>query len=181
MEDWNEKLITATRTGDSGALKLCLQNDADIDYQGVRGWTALMWAARRGHLEICKLLIDTGCKIDTTDVDGWTALMLAAMYGHLEICRLLIDTGCKIDTTNINGYTALHIAAQSGHLQTTRCLVEQGGASPLVTTHKGKTPYDVAAAVKLGQYREVMEYLQSVMSEKSSGVTAGQGMEGNFH
>ncbi|CAC5396083.1 unnamed protein product [Mytilus coruscus] len=145
MEDWNEKLITATRTGDSGALKLCLQNDADIDYQGVRGWTALMWAARRGHLEICKLLIDTGCKIDTTDVDGWTALMLAAMYGHLEICRLLIDTGCKIDTTN------------------------------------GKTPYDVAAAVKLGQYREVMEYLQSVMSEKSSGVTAGQGMEGNFH
>ncbi|XP_052096751.1 uncharacterized protein LOC127731935 isoform X4 [Mytilus californianus] len=177
MEDWNEKLLTAADTGDIEALKLSLQNDANIDFQGGIGRTALMFAARGGHLEICRLLIDTRCKIDTTDVGGWTALMMAASRGHLEICRLLIDTGCKIDTTDINGYTALHWGAQRGYLQTTRCLVEQGGASPLVTTRRGQTPYDLAAEWKRGQYKEVMEYLQTVMSEKSSGVTAGQGIK----
>ncbi|XP_052096699.1 death-associated protein kinase dapk-1-like [Mytilus californianus] len=112
-------------------------------------------------------------------VGGLTALMRAAMGGYLEICRLLIDTGCKIDTTDRDGYTALHIAALNGHLQITRCLVEVG-ASPLVTTHEGQTPYDLAAEYKSLQYKEVMEYLQSVMSEESSGVTGGQGMEGDM-
>ncbi|CAC5399254.1 RIPK4 [Mytilus coruscus] len=137
MEDWNNKLTTAAEKGDIEALKLSLQNGAEIDYQNVGGWTALMLAAREGYLEICRLLIDTGCKIDITGGGGETALMLAAMTGHLEICKLLIDTGCKIDITEkMDGYTALHLAAQYGHLQTTRCLVEQGGASPLVKSHK---------------------------------------------
>ncbi|XP_071143991.1 uncharacterized protein [Mytilus edulis] len=88
--------------------------------------------------------------------------MFAAEWGRLEVCRLLIDTGCKIDITHSDGSTALHYAAQGGHLQITRCLVEQGGASPLVTTRKGKTPYDLAAARKKRQCKEVMEYLEKM-------------------
>ncbi|XP_063399677.1 ankyrin repeat domain-containing protein 6-like [Mytilus trossulus] len=123
--------------------------------------------------------------------DGQTALMYAARYGHLEICRLLIDTGCKIVQFIrlvlmsvvgyvIDGYTALHYAAWNAYLLITRCLVEQG-ASPLVKSLEGQTPYDLAAKGMNGQYKEVMKYLQTVMSEKSSGVTAKQGREGNFY
>ncbi|XP_063408132.1 uncharacterized protein LOC134691514 [Mytilus trossulus] len=136
------------------------------------GWTALMLAAWGGHLEICRLLIDRRCKIDTTNGGGRTALMKAAMGGHLEICRLLIDRRCKIDTTSRNGRTALHYAAEEGYLQIARCLVGQGGASPFIKSHQGNTPYDVAAARRQRQYKEVMEYLQTVMSEKSSDVSA---------
>ncbi|XP_071143728.1 uncharacterized protein [Mytilus edulis] len=108
--------------------------------------------------------------------------MSAALGGHLEICRLLIDRGCKIDITDDrDGRTALHYAAKEGYLQITRCLVEQGGASPLIKSHKGETPYDLAAEEKNEQYKEVMQYLQTVMSEKSSGVTAGQGIEDPIH
>ncbi|XP_076084163.1 uncharacterized protein LOC143054953 [Mytilus galloprovincialis] len=88
--------------------------------------------------------------------------MKAARYGRLEVCRHLIDKGFKIDITDNRGYTALHCAAEEGYLQITRCLVEQGGASLLVTTHQGKTPYDLAAKEKKGQYKEVMEYLQEM-------------------
>ncbi|XP_076082645.1 uncharacterized protein LOC143053752 [Mytilus galloprovincialis] len=181
MESWNEKLNTAASDGDIEALKLCLQNGADIDYRDLFGETALMKAAEEGHLEICKLLIDRGCKINITSGYGQTALMFAVWGGHLEICRLLIDRGCKIDITEASGVTALHCAAQGGYLQITKCLVEQGGASPLITTRKGKTPYDLAATRKKRQYKAVMEYLQTVMSEKSSGVTAGQGIEDPIH
>ncbi|XP_076082641.1 putative ankyrin repeat protein RF_p14 [Mytilus galloprovincialis] len=68
MESWNKKLTTAAGDGDIEALKLCLQNGADIDYRDGGGQTALMRAANRGHLEICRLLIDRGCKMDTTTV-----------------------------------------------------------------------------------------------------------------
>ncbi|XP_076083989.1 uncharacterized protein LOC143054825 isoform X1 [Mytilus galloprovincialis] len=180
MENWNEKLLTAASKGDIEDVKICLENKADIDYDdGLGGRTALISAAYRGHLEICRLLIDRGCKIDITDGLGQTALMFAASGGHLEICRLLIDRGCKIDITNIDGETALHLAAEGGYLQITRCLVEQGGASPLIKTLQGKTPYDLAAAnLKFNpRYKELVEYLQTVMSEKSSSVTAGPKME----
>ncbi|XP_052096685.1 uncharacterized protein LOC127731862 isoform X2 [Mytilus californianus] len=178
MEDWNEKLIAAAQTGDLEDLRLCLQNDAEIDYQGDGGMTALMWAAEEGHLEITRSLLDSRCNTDITDEGGWMALIWAAREGHLETTRLLLDSRCNTDITDIiNGYTALHYAAEWGHLQITRCLVEQGGISPLVTTLEGQTPYDLAADQ---QYKEVMEYLQSVMSEESSGVTAGQGMEGDM-
>ncbi|XP_063419354.1 inversin-A-like [Mytilus trossulus] len=136
-----------------------------------------MWAAYGGHVEVCQLLLENRCNKDITDDGGLTALMWAAGKGRVEVSQLLLENRCKTDITSSDGYTALHLAAKWGHLQTTRCLVEQGGLSPLVKTHEGKTPYDLAAAGKKGHYKEVMEYLQTVMSEKSSGVNAGIGIE----
>ncbi|XP_052059490.1 death-associated protein kinase 1-like [Mytilus californianus] len=141
MENWNEKLITAANRGDVEALKLCLQNDADIDYQTGRGLTALMWAARGGHLEVTQLLLEKGCQKETTTDDG---------------------------------STALHFAAQYGYLQVTRCLAEEGGISPFVKTNRrGKTPYDLAAARLENDpsNKEVMEYLQSLMSKDGQDVS----------
>ncbi|CAG2199093.1 ARMS [Mytilus edulis] len=181
MEDWNEKLIEAAEKGRVEELKLCLANGANIDYQKVGGWTALMFAASEGHVEVCQLLLENRCNKDiTSNVGGWTALLFAALRGHVEACQLLLENRCNKDITNSDGYTALHLAAKWGHLQTTRCLVEQASISPLVKTHQGETPYDLAAAKKYWQNKEVMEYLQTVMSEKSSGVNAGIGIEGIF-
>ncbi|CAG2219331.1 NR1F4 [Mytilus edulis] len=143
----------------------------------VNGWTALMWAAMEGHVEVSQLLLENRCNKDITSYNGRTALMLAAMRGHVEVSRLLLENRCNKDITDRDGKTALHLAAEWGGLHVTRCLVEEGGISPFVKTHKGKTPYDLAAAGVFRPNKEVMEYLQTVMSEKSSGVTAGLGIE----
>ncbi|XP_063406214.1 kinase D-interacting substrate of 220 kDa-like [Mytilus trossulus] len=162
MEDWNEfqKFIEAAKNGRVEELKLCLANGANIDFKDYSGQTALMWAAWWGHVEVCQLLLENRCNKDITDVYGETALMWAASRGHVEVCRLLLENSCKTDITDRYGRTALHLAAEEGQLQTTRYLVEQGSISPLVKTHQGKTPYDLAASRKWGQYKEVMEYLQ---------------------
>ncbi|CAG2252932.1 unnamed protein product [Mytilus edulis] len=146
MEDWNKKLTTAAEDGDIEALKLCLQNGADIDNQDFIFITQHCPVYQTSFdvsciiPEIWRDSINEGCRGEDTwrsvdsslieDRYGETALMKAADGGHLEICRLLIDRGCKIDITDSDGYTALHYAAREGHLQITRCLVEQGGASP---------------------------------------------------
>ncbi|XP_063419348.1 uncharacterized protein LOC134702295 [Mytilus trossulus] len=162
MEDWNLKLIKAARDGSVEDLKLCIENGANIEFKA-SGWTALMFAAMEGHGEVCRLLLENRCNKDITDVRGWTALMSAASEGHVEVCQLLLENRCKTDITYVDGKTALHLAAEWGYLQTTRCLVEEGDISPLVKTHQGKTPYDLAAAGKNGQYKEVMEYLQTAV------------------
>ncbi|XP_063407826.1 inversin-like [Mytilus trossulus] len=153
-------LMLAARFGHVEVCRLLLENRCETDITSGGGWTALMLVARGGHVEVCRLLLENRCKTDITDVRGWTALMSAASEGHVEVCQLLLENRCKTDITYVDGKTALHLAAEWGYLQTTRCLVEEGDISPLVKTHQGKTPYDLAAAGKNGQYKEVMEYLQ---------------------
>ncbi|CAG2222426.1 ARMS [Mytilus edulis] len=170
-------LMLAARGGHVEVSRLLLENKCNKDITNVSGWTALMMAAIWGHVEVSRLLLENRCNKDITDDDGWTALMWAARGGHVEVSRLLLENRCNKDITNRDGRTALHLAAECGHLQTTRYLVEEGGISPFVKTHEGKTPYDLAATGEFGPNKEVMEYLQTVMSEKSSGVTAGLGIE----
>ncbi|XP_063406206.1 uncharacterized protein LOC134690160 [Mytilus trossulus] len=181
MENWNKKLIEAAEKGRVEELRLCLANGANIDSQKDDGLTALMVAARVGHVEVCQLLLENRCNKDITDdrgwtalmmaaskghvehSTGWTALMLAAIWGHVEVCQLLLENRCNKDITSSDGQTALHLAAKWGRLQTTRYLVEQASISPLVKTHQGKTPYDLATENKYGQNKEVMEYLQTAV------------------
>ncbi|XP_071144409.1 uncharacterized protein [Mytilus edulis] len=119
-----------------------------------------MLAAMEGHVEVSRLLLENRCNKDITSWDGWTALMYAARWGHVEVSRLLLENRCNKDITDINGRTALHLAADWGRLHVTRYLVEEGGISPFVKTHKGETPYDLAAVGVIGPNKKVMEYLQ---------------------
>ncbi|CAG2228377.1 unnamed protein product [Mytilus edulis] len=161
------KLITAARSGDIEAVKLCLQNAADIDYQDFNGWTALTSAAWEDTLRLYSCFLTEVSKRNQIKI--WeTALMLSAWRGHLEVTRLLLDRGVT-ETSNQynNGSTALHLAAEKGNLQVIRYLVEQASISPFVKTHQDKTPCDLAA-VKLKEcpsYKNVVDYLQSVMSK----------------
>ncbi|XP_063419404.1 uncharacterized protein LOC134702429 [Mytilus trossulus] len=145
----------------------------------VNGLTALMWAARFGHVEVCRLLLENRCKKDIRDRDGQTALMCAASEGHVEVCRLLLENRCKTDITDRDGQTALHLAAKWGRLQTTRYLVEQASISPLVKTHQGETPYDLAAA-EFWPNKEVMEYLQTAVLRTQESSMFGRGSYESF-
>ncbi|CAG2221101.1 unnamed protein product [Mytilus edulis] len=162
MESWNEKLTTAAWNGDTEALKLSLQNGADIDYQDEDGQTALMKAAWREDTwrSVVSSLIEDFIRQVLMSVvlfqrggetalmgcqeDGETALMRAASGGHLEICKLLIDTGCKIDITDLLGWTALMFAAQEGHLEICRLLIDRGCKID-ITNNSGYTALHYAA------------------------------------
>ncbi|VDI45785.1 Hypothetical predicted protein [Mytilus galloprovincialis] len=87
-------------------------------------------------------------------------LHTAAISGDIEASKFCLKIAADIDYQELDGKTALHFAAQNGHLQVTKYLVEVAGISHLVSTRKGETPYDLAGAKKVGQYKKVMKYLQ---------------------
>ncbi|XP_076083621.1 uncharacterized protein LOC143054483 isoform X1 [Mytilus galloprovincialis] len=172
--------MLAAREGHVEVSRLLLENRCNKDITSDSGKTALMWAALYGHVEVSRLLLENRCNKDITSVDGWTALMLAARGGHVEVSRLLLENKCNKDITDKDGKTALHLAAEWGELHVTRYLVEEGGISPFVKTHEGETPYDLAAAEKEGQYKEVMEYLQTAVLRMKESSMFGNGSYESF-
>lgn len=153
--------------GDEAAVKVLLDDGADIEdrgYHGRHGCTPLMIAAHDGHTGVCRLLVERGAAIDAV-VDhpgewdhGRTALMYACTRhapprpgtteGHPEICGLLLNAGADIhraQPANAGGYcgwTALHHAV-SFVRPTVVELMLQRGADPR-SDHGGVTALELA-------------------------------------
>ena len=66
-----------------------IKNCENINVQGDRGETALIWATHIGNEEIARLLIENGAKLDLPDKKGMTALMHAERNNRKEIINFL--------------------------------------------------------------------------------------------
>lgn len=74
-----------------------------VDYETIRGLTALSWACICGHLEVVALLLRHGASIDQqTGKEGKSPLVLCSSNGHNDLVMFLLQqimercvaTGC---------------------------------------------------------------------------------------
>jgi len=79
--------VTGGPTDDqmAAAVKLCLENGADIGVTDNTGMTALHHAAAKGSDAVVQLLADKGAKLDATDKRGRTALDVAMGLNGKEL------------------------------------------------------------------------------------------------
>jgi ankyrin repeat protein len=61
-------LILAANNGHLNAVKVMLENFADIEARSNDGRTPLIWASHWGHVDIVLYLIERGAQIDATDL-----------------------------------------------------------------------------------------------------------------
>ncbi len=96
-------------------MNILIENGININFQGIQGNTALMYASGWGVVtknpERAKILLDKGAKVDLQNKKGETALMLASYRGHVETAKLLLDRGAKLELKDANGRTALMTAS----------------------------------------------------------------------
>jgi len=69
--------MEASRRGHTGAVKLLIDNGADVNCMNSYGEIALIEASDNGHIEVVKLLIEAGADVNARD-HGTTALMEAS-------------------------------------------------------------------------------------------------------
>jgi ankyrin repeat protein len=91
-EDINLALIEASSEGNTGQVKMLLENGAEINKPSNNGNTALHLAGGRGHTETVVLLLENGAEINKPSNNGETALHLAGGRGHIEIVDLLVSS-----------------------------------------------------------------------------------------
>ena len=116
----------AVMRGDVAALRMLLQEAADVDAPQVDGATALHWAVHRGDVESAALLIEAGARVDATNRLGITPLYMAAVYGHAALADRLLRAGADALALGPNGETTVMLAARSGNPDVIRRLVEAG-------------------------------------------------------
>lgn len=102
-------LLESAAKGDLQGVKEALDNGADINGTGDKGYTALHWTASRGHSDCVQYLLEKGADCNKQDSAGNTALHVAAMHGCTESVRLLVKKADRTITNNAQ-QTALALA-----------------------------------------------------------------------
>jgi len=119
-------LMLAALADCADAVRLLLENGADVNLGDLTGFTALTYASESGGIETIRLLLDHGADVNAMSKFGWNALIWATEFGHEEAVRLLIDYGAEMDAIGFEGRTALAEAVLSYKNGIARLLIEHG-------------------------------------------------------
>jgi ankyrin repeat protein len=82
-------LLVATLMERKDAVKVLLDNGAEVDFRASDGRTPLILAAGKGNKEIVELLLKAGADASLTDQSGQTAEAVAAAKGFNDIAESL--------------------------------------------------------------------------------------------
>jgi ankyrin repeat protein len=168
----SDAFYVACRTGELAIAQLLLQHGADINAKGHFGATGLHWAAHNGHREVVRWLLEAGANPNLRDIKfhstpaGW-----AIENGHRDLVKQIVEHGAMVDVREAANYglvdrvrqlidedparvnepgewgTALHEAVFFGHREIVELLLSRG-ADPSITTCRGESAHDLAAARK---------------------------------
>ena len=148
------KLFIACGEGQVDAVRLLLDNGAEVDRANKNGSTPLHSACFKGHVDAAWLLLDKGAEVDRANENGLTPLMLACYKGHVELARLVLDKGAEVDRAAENGATPLGIAQKKGHSSIV-ALLEKSLPLPLAPPRLGQRQQsEDKCSICLGPYKE---------------------------
>ena len=136
-------LIEATLDNNIAEVYRLIENGANINYQEMNGYTALLFASRTNRREIAYILIQAGADINIRNSNGYTPLMLATIMNNLEIIDMLIQAGANLNIQdNIYGNTALIVAVEDNYTEIVKSLV-RGGADIYIENSEGLNAIDM--------------------------------------
>jgi ankyrin repeat protein len=89
-------LFYATSKNDTAALKILIQNGADVNQitkNHHNNSACITYASQEGYVSIIKILLDNNVNINFIGVHGCTPLRIAARNGQTDVVRFLIASG----------------------------------------------------------------------------------------
>jgi ankyrin repeat protein len=147
--------------GHADAVRTLLARGADPNGIGYHDGMPLGLAAWAGQVVCIHLLLDAGADISRGHAtNGESPLHHASIKNRIEAVATLLSRGADVNhrasqgggtelmpEPTLSGEIPLHMAAVGGSLELIRALLA-GGADPLLQTHRGETPRDLARRVQ---------------------------------
>ncbi|MDI9273485.1 ankyrin repeat domain-containing protein [Stenotrophomonas sp. PFBMAA-4] len=122
------RLRDAATRGDADAVRVALEDGADLESRDGQGRTALLLATHGNNLDAARELIEAGADVNAKDALQDSAYLYAGARGLDDILALTLAHGADVRSTNRYGGTALIPAAERGHVATVRTLLRAGAA-----------------------------------------------------
>ena len=142
-------IVDAVENGDLRALKILVENGADVNKKE-GDWSALMLASANRNIEAVKYLLSIGADLEIKYGGGFphfTALGWAAVYGFTDIAKILVDNGADTNCVEEDGTTLLmHILITEDPNPEVIQLLLENGADASATSKGGITPLQVATS-----------------------------------
>ena len=116
---------------------------------GCKADSPLLRAVIRGEFTVVRRLVERSAvpaDVNARNSSGLTCLHIAVIRGHVKLADYLIRKGADVHARDPKGWTPLHDAALVDSRSTVRRLICKG-CSPMLTTHQGELPIDVAGSI----------------------------------
>lgn len=113
-------------SGVLSAVKILLDNGANVSIVGDNGKTALICTVERGHFETAKMLIQADSDLEATDSDGNRPLHIAADTENTAMMTELVRAGANLYSRGMMGQTPVFFATRTGNLPGLKMLLDAG-------------------------------------------------------
>jgi len=163
-------LIHAAAIGSPEAVKLLLENGADVNARNDLEATALILGA--GNTEKARMLVEKGADVNAHSKLGRTPLMIAAgCDGCSATVKLLLEKGADPNAKDKQGDTALSQAAWADNAESVRLLLAKGAGAD-TPDYEGYTP--LAAAASNCNLEFVKLFLSKGANVNAANTTSGE-------
>jgi ankyrin repeat protein len=118
-------LMYAAAVGSAAAMKILIDNGADVNAKNAFDSTSLMWSVT--DLSKVRMLVEHGADVNAASKQGHTPFLLASMSSHaLPVLRLLSSKGANIKAADNMKMTALLAATAVDDNESVRYLIDAG-------------------------------------------------------
>ena len=100
--------IDSTENGLPEIVEILIRNGLKVNYQDMKGLTALHLACYKGQDDNVEYLIKNNADINAKDVLGRSPLSFAIMEGQTNAIQALLDAGADLDIYDNEGKSLLH-------------------------------------------------------------------------
>jgi ankyrin repeat protein len=139
-------IADAAMKGNVVAVRMLIQQHADVNVPQADGATALHWAVYRDDAEMTQVLLRGGANPKATNREGASVLSLACENGNAAIIESLLKAGADPNERLSNGETALMMAARTGNVDAIKVLLDHGADVNAKEKLRGTTALMWAAA-----------------------------------
>ena len=138
-------LIEAAKGGDWEAVRVLLEQGADVTATAPDGATALHWASYWDDVETAELMIGASADVNAANDLGATPLWIASLNGSASMVRALLEAGADPNAALLSGESPTMTAARAGSPRVVEQLLA-AGADPNVSATRGQTALMWAAS-----------------------------------
>ncbi|HEY4246148.1 MAG TPA: ankyrin repeat domain-containing protein [Lacunisphaera sp.] len=122
-------LFTAIAARDQPAFAAAIARPGSLDFRGVWGETALMFACQEKAAAMAQQLLDAGALLEQFDTVGSTPLCYAARNGDIALVEAMVRKGAQLDLVQGRANRALDQAIMEGKNAAMALKLIQLGAS----------------------------------------------------